>query len=87
MKFIRLLGTVIVLMAVAQSAQAQAQAVKIMHLGDSLTSGHRGYVSYRYDLWFDLIDASFDVDFVGALQNTYHDTNLDWYPEYLTTFD
>lgn len=85
MKFIRLLGTVIVLMAVAQSAQAQA--VKIMHLGDSLTSGHRGYVSYRYDLWFDLIDAGFDIDFVGALQNTYHDTNLDWYPEYLTTFD
>jgi hypothetical protein len=74
-----------ILLAVAQSAHGQA--VKIMPLGDSLTSGHKHYVSYRYDLWFDLIDAGFDVDFVGNLKNTYHDTNLDWYPEYLTTFD
>ena len=74
-----------ILLAIAQSAYGQA--VKVMPLGDSWTSGHRGYVSYRYDLWFDLIDAGFDVDFVGNLKNTYHDTNLDWYPEYLTTFD
>ncbi len=73
------------LLAVAQAAHGQA--VKIMPLGDSLTSGHRSYVSYRYDLWFDLIDAGFDVDFVGNLKNTYHDPNLDWYPEYLATFD
>jgi acyl-CoA thioesterase-1 len=75
----------LILLAVAQSAHGQA--VKILPVGDSWTSGHRGYVSYRYDLWFDLIDAGFDVDFVGNLQNTYHDPNLDWYPEYLTTFD
>ena len=84
-------GTIVVwsilfiLLAIAQSAHGQA--VKIMHLGDSLTSGHRGYVSYRYDLWFDLIDAGFDVDFVGNLTRTYDGPNLDWYPEYLTTFD
>jgi len=84
-------GTIVVwsilfiLLAVAQSAHGQA--VKIMPLGDSLTSGHRHYVSYRYDLWFDLIDAGFDVDFVGTLKNTADGPNLDWYPEYLTTFD
>ena len=84
-------GTIVVwlilfiLLAVAQSAHGQA--VKIMNLGDSLTSGHGGYVSYRYDLWFDLIDAGFDVDFVGNSRNTHQDTNLDLYPEYLTTFD
>jgi hypothetical protein len=74
-----------ILLAVAQSAHGQA--VKIMPLGDSLTSGHRHFVSYRYDLWFDLIDAGFDVDFVGYLKNTADGPNLDRYPEYLTTFD
>jgi len=68
-----------ILLVVAQSAHGQA--VKIMPLGDSLTSGHRGYISYRYDLWFDLIDAGFDVDFVGNRQNIYRDTNPDWYPD------
>jgi hypothetical protein len=84
-------GTIVVrsilfiLLAIAQSAHGQA--VKIMPVGDSLTSGHKHYVSYRYDLWFDLIDAGFDVDFVGYLKNTADGPNLDWYPEYLTTFD
>jgi hypothetical protein len=84
-------GTIVVwsilfiLLVIAQAAHGQA--VKIMPLGDSLTSGHRHYVSYRYDLWFDLIDAGFDVDFVGTLKNTADGPNLDWYPEYLTTFD
>jgi len=66
---------------------AHGQAVKILPLGDSWTSGHRGSVSYRYDLWFDLADAGFDVDFVGDLQDTYHPANLDLYPRYLTDFD
>jgi len=76
---------VIILLLVAQSAHAQA--VKIMPLGDSWTSGHMGYVSYRYDLWFYLAEAGFDVDFVGYLQYTHNPPNLDLYPEYLTTFD
>jgi len=74
-----------VLLAVAQTAYGQA--VKIMPLGDSLTSGHNHYASYRYDLWFDLIDAGFDVDFVGDLNETYHSVLSFRYPEYLTTFD
>ncbi len=73
------------LVAVAQTAYGQS--VKIMPMGDSLTSGYRQYVSYRYDLWFDLLDAGFDVDFVGSAITTEGSPNLDWYPQYLTTFD
>ncbi len=74
-----------ILLAVAQTAHGQA--VKIMPLGDSLTSGYRQYVSYRYDLWFDLVEAGFDVDFVGGNRTTEGNPNLGWYPNYLTTFD
>ena len=74
-----------IFLAVAQPAHGQA--VKIMPLGDSLTSGHNHYASYRYDLWFDLIDAGFDVDFVGDLNDTYHNVLSFRYPEYRTTFD
>jgi lysophospholipase L1-like esterase len=73
------------LVAIAQAAYGQS--VKIMPMGDSLTSGYRQYVSYRYDLWFDLLDAGFDVDFVGSAITTEGSPNLDWYPQYLTTFD
>jgi lysophospholipase L1-like esterase len=77
---------VLILLTVSQIAYGQA--VKIMPLGDSLTSGYRQYASYRYDLWFDLIDAGFEVDFVGSLTTTYSgDPNPDLYPNYLTTFD
>lgn len=82
---IALWSILFILLAVAQTAYGQA--VKIMPLGDSWTSGHRGYVSYRYDLWFNLVDAGFDVDFVGELKNTYDETNLGLYPNFLTTFD
>jgi acyl-CoA thioesterase-1 len=75
----------ITLLAVAQSTHAQA--VKILPLGDSWTEGVRHHVSYRYDLWFKLIDAGFDVDFVGSKRNTFDGPDLDLYPEYLTTFD
>jgi hypothetical protein len=74
-----------IFLAVAQTAHAEA--VKIMPLGDSLTSGYRRWVSYRYDLWFGLIEAGFDVDFVGGHKVTEGSPDLDWYPEYLTTFD
>jgi len=77
----------IVLVLSVLSHSACGQAVKILPLGDSWTSGHNGYVSYRYDLWFDLVDAGFDVDFVGYLTDTYHPPKLDLYPRYLTDFD
>ena len=56
---------------------AYGQSVRIMPMGDSLTSGYRQYVSYRYDLWFDLVDAGFDVDFVGGQMSTDGSPNLD----------
>ena len=75
----------LILLVLAQTAYGQS--VKIMPMGDSLTSGYRQYVSYRYDLWFKLRDAGFDVDFVGGVFTTDGNPNLDWYPEYMTTFD
>jgi len=58
-----------------------------MPFGDSTTSGYRQYASYRYNLWFDLVEAGFDIDFVGANTTTDGSPNLDWYPDYLTDFD
>lgn len=78
---------VVFLVLLAFACSAHGQAVKIMTLGDSMTSGYRQYVSYRYDLWFQLMDAGFDVDFVGGNITTDGDPNLDLYPNYLTTFD
>ena len=74
-----------ILLVVAQSAHAQP--VKILPLGDSWTEGVGHHVSYRYDLWFKLIDAGFDVDFVGNKRTTFDGPDLDLYPEYLTGFD
>jgi len=73
------------LLAVAQSALAQP--VKILPLGDSQTEGVNHHVSYRYDLWFKLTEAGFDVDFVGNKRNTFDGPDLDLYPKYLTSFD
>jgi lysophospholipase L1-like esterase len=77
----------ILLILVALAQTAYGQPVKIMPLGDSLTSGYRQYVSYRYDLWFLLADAGFVVDFVGSNTTTEGNPNLGWYPDYQTTFD
>ena len=66
---------------------AWSQTVKIMPFGDSATYGIFGKVGYRYPLWFQLIDAGFDVDFVGTLTVTDQNPEAEWYPEYFTTFD
>jgi len=72
------------LLAIAQPVLAQP--VKIMPFG-VWTEGRQHLVTYRYDLWFNLIDAGFDVDFVGSKRNTVDSPNLDLYPKYLTEFD
>jgi len=77
--------TFFIVLAVAQSAHAQP--VKILPLGDSWTDGVGHHVSYRYDLWFKLIDAGFDVDFVGNKRFTLDSPDLELYPKYLTEFD
>jgi hypothetical protein len=72
------------LLAVAQPVLAEP--VKIMPFG-TWAGGLNGYVSYRYDLWFKLTDAGFDVDFVGNRRDTGGSVDMDLYPEYLTAFD
>ena len=53
-----------------------AAATRIMPLGDSITQGMASgegmpdrQVSYRKALWDELIDAGYDVDFVGSLNS------------------
>jgi hypothetical protein len=66
---------------------AAADPIRIMPFGDDFTMGRLGHVSYRYQLWFMLQNAGFDVDFVGRKLAVREPPNLDWYPEYFTTFD
>src|SRR5262249_37297301 len=40
--------------------------VRIMPLGDSITEGLSGHDTYRYQLWTELHQAGYNVDFVGA---------------------
>ncbi len=54
---------VLMLMGAATAIQAQ---VRIMPLGDSLTTNLEGNASYRYWLWKFLTAAHFNVDFVGT---------------------
>jgi lysophospholipase L1-like esterase len=72
------------LLAVAQPVLAQP--VKIMPFG-TWTEGRDNHVSYRYDLWFNLTEAGYDVDFVGSKRDTLDSPNLDLYPKYFTGFD
>jgi len=51
---------------VATSGSAQAQTIRIMPLGDSITESQTGFASYRYWLWNDLADFGYCVDFVGG---------------------
>jgi len=74
----------LILLTVAQPVLAES--VKILPFG-AWTAGRDGYVSYRYDLWFKLNEAGFDVDFVGNSRDPGGGVNMDRYPEYLTGFD
>ncbi len=71
---------------------ASRAATTILLTGDSITNGGRNYVGYRYDLWFDLLNAGYDIDFVGN-NHTLSPTESrgtpypDLYPDYDTTFD
>jgi lysophospholipase L1-like esterase len=69
-----------------------AEPIKIMPLGDSITKGHP-YSSggYRSDLWAKLQNAHYDVDFVGSRTEGAHtspafDYNHEGY-DYYKTFD
>lgn len=45
------------------------EALRIMPLGDSITQGY--HTSYRDPLWFALLDAGWEVDFVGGMDRNY----------------
>src|SRR3954468_24495806 len=48
-------------------ARTLLAAVKIMPLGDSITESFPGHASYRFFLYNQLVQAGYDVDFVGSL--------------------
>jgi len=63
-------------------------ATTVMPLGDSITSGHAGFASYRYPLWFDLLEYGYAVDLVGSLEDVPGGPpNADLYPDYDDSFD
>lgn len=61
-------GLVLLLgMLLGQVTLAQVSSpVRILPLGDSITHGFGGQVSYRRALWFQLQNAGYSVDFVGS---------------------
>lgn len=82
---IGLIGALVVLVALAVPSVA---STRIMCLGDSITHGHLGHASYRYFLWFDLIETGYNVDFVGQQDDIYGGPpDPELYPQYHDTFD
>ncbi|MDO6392057.1 SGNH/GDSL hydrolase family protein [Pontibacter sp. BT731] len=53
-------------------AYSQAQPIKIMPLGNSITQGSHLFPSYRYELWKKLIDADVNFEFVGSQSLNYN---------------
>ena len=45
--------------------------VRVMPLGDSITEGYRNDVTWRWFLWQQLLDAGYQVDFVGSQRGAY----------------
>lgn len=50
---------------------SNAQAIKILPLGNSITQSNNENLSYRYPLWTKLIDSGLDFDFVGSMTSNY----------------
>ena len=50
-------------------ASPTSSTVKIMPLGDSITLGYPGDEGYRKNLYLDMINSGFNVDFVGSQKN------------------
>jgi acyl-CoA thioesterase I len=63
-------------------AAQQNGPVRIMPLGDSVTSGLDGSASYRYWLWKQLQAKGFNVDFVGTLWGVGADGASGIYPDF-----
>lgn len=51
------------------AAQNEDGPLRILPLGDSITSSDEDHLSYRYNLWIKLTDSGIDFDFVGSLDS------------------
>ncbi|MBD3346802.1 MAG: hypothetical protein GF401_17230, partial [Chitinivibrionales bacterium] len=56
---------------VVEKDSVRSTAIKIMPLGNSITSGDTYYNSYRRPLWHMLDSAGYEVDFVGTLTENF----------------
>ena len=74
------IGLTLFLLLAAQSGVGDS--IRIMPTGDSDVEGASGLVSFRYDLWFLLSDAGYDVDFVGRFGGTGGGVDTSLYPRY-----
>ena len=54
---------------------AQADTLKILTLGDSITQAESNRASYRYSLWKKLIDSGVDFDLVGSMNKQFDKYN------------
>jgi len=52
---------------VISASAADAETIKILTLGDSITQAESSRASFRYPLWKKLVDAGIDFDFVGSM--------------------
>jgi lysophospholipase L1-like esterase len=65
----------------ALATQARAESpMRILCLGDSITQGVSGHTSYRYPLWQKLVDANWNFDLVGQMNNPWSGPTT--YPAY-----
>lgn len=55
----------------ATATSVLGHPVRVMPLGDSITEGYRNDVTWRWFLWQQLLDAGYEVDFVGSQQGAY----------------
>ncbi|MFC7739554.1 SGNH/GDSL hydrolase family protein [Roseomonas sp. GCM10028921] len=65
-------------MSTALAQSASQPKLRILALGDSITSGTRILESYRYPLWKKLITGGYAFDFIGS-----RNTNFDGTPSFL----
>jgi lysophospholipase L1-like esterase len=78
----------LLLLLAARPAQAETlAALKVMPLGDSITSGTDAWASYRCLLYRDLVARGYNVDFIGSIHGQLRDDqpppeecrdNFDW---------
>ena len=73
-KLLLLIGVLLVLSSAflfvfEVDASLTSGIARIMPLGDSITSGYPDYEGYRKNLYLDLNDSGFNVDFVGSQNN------------------